>query len=122
MLAIWSIPKKDPLVNSVRSIIGGTLVLLSILGCSTQASDGGRSADTGKVLPTIQERLSQRVVTGTLVRQNGSEYVVREAEGSVERTVRVDQRTKLDPVTAGETVRIYITEDGRATTLQRIPK
>jgi hypothetical protein len=109
-------------VSSMRSIIGGGLILLSALGCGTRTSDGARSAETGMVLPTIQERLSQRVVTGTLVRQNGSEYVVREAEGSVERTVRVDQRTKLDPVTAGETVRIYITEDGRATTLQRIPK
>jgi hypothetical protein len=109
-------------VNSVRSIIGGTLVLLSVLGCGMRASDGAKSADTGKVLPTIQERLSQRVVTGTLIKQDGSEYVVREAEGAVERTVHIDQRTKLDPVTAGETVRIYITEDGRATTLQRIPQ
>ena len=97
-------------------IIVGTLMLLSALGCGMRMTN---AVESGRALPTNQERLSQRVVTGTLITKDGNEYVVRE-EGGVERTVHVDQRTKLDPVAAGEIVRIYITNDGHATTLQRV--
>ncbi len=107
-------------MSTVWSIIGGTLVVLSALGCGTGMTEVTKSVESGRALPTIQERLSQRVVTGTLVTMDGNQYVGMECEGGVERAVHIDQRTKLDPVTAGETLRIYITDEGHATTLQRI--
>ena len=107
-------------MNSARSIIGGALILLSTLGCGETANNGTRSVETGRVLPSIQERLTQRVINGTLIKKNGPEYVVKDAEGGVERMVHVDQQTNLDPVMTGETVRIYLTDEGHATTLQRI--
>ena len=106
-------------MHTVWSIIGAVLVC-GALGCGTRTPEVERSVESGKALPTIQERLSQRVVTGTLITKDGHEYVVREGEGGLERRVHVDQRTKLDSVTAGETVRIYITEEGHATTVQRV--
>ena len=107
-------------MSRVWSIIGGTLGILSALGCGTRIIEESKSVTSGGALPTIQERLSQRVVIGTVVVKDGAQYVVRETEGGIERTVHVDQRTKLDPVTSGEMVRIYITDEGHATTLQRV--
>ncbi len=107
-------------MNTVWSIIGGTLCILSALGCGTRMTEETKSVESGRALPTIHEHLSQRVVTGTLVTKDGTQYVVRETKGGAERTVHVDQRTKLDPVTSGEMVRIYITDEGHATTLQRL--
>jgi hypothetical protein len=101
-------------------MIGGTLGILSAFGCGTWMTEETKSVTSGGAFPTIQERLSQRVVTRTLVATDGTQYVVRVTAGGGERTVHVDQRTKLDPVTSGEMVRIYITDEGHATTLQRV--
>lgn len=122
MLRIYPAPHtRTTRMRKMQNLTGATLVLLSTLGCGARASDGG-SAEIHTVLPSIQERLSQRVINGTLIQTNGREYLVRDVEGGVERTVQVDQRTKLDPVATGETVRIYITDDNHATTVQRITK
>jgi hypothetical protein len=106
-------------MSTVWSIIVGTLGIVSALGCGTRMIQETKSVTSGGALPTIQERLSERVVTGTLIAKDGTQYVVREIGGG-ERRVHVDQRTKLDPVTSGEMVRIYITDEGHATTLQRV--
>ena len=104
----------------VRCLVGITLIMLMGSGCGTRAIEFQRPVESGKALPTIQERLTERVLTGTSITKNGNEYVVRDADAELERTVLVDQRTKLDAVATGETVRIYMTDEGQATTVQRV--
>jgi hypothetical protein len=104
----------------VWGIFGSMLVMLMGSSCGTRTMEFQRPVESGRVLPTIQERLTERVLTGTLITKNGNEFVVRDVDADLERTVLVDQRIKLDAVATGETVRIYMTDEGQATTVQRV--
>jgi Cu/Ag efflux protein CusF len=92
-----------------------TTVALSAtaLGCSQTASER-RSAS-----PTMGERIKQDSVTGR-VHDIGAKYVsIKETDGVTTR-VRVDDHTKMDRVAVGDQVKAYVSEDGYATTIQRV--
>ncbi len=75
--------------------------------------------------PTIDERLTQDTITGTLtrkegilIRKEGAYYYIRDDAGEVQK-IHVDKSTKLDKVVAGDLVKAYVTDQGHTTTLQR---
>ena len=82
-------------------------------GCSQTAAER-RAAS-----PTLGERIKQNSVTGK-VQDIGTKYVsIRESDGETRR-VRVDDQTKMDRVAVGDQVKAYVSEDGYATTIQRV--
>jgi hypothetical protein len=83
------------------------------LGCSKSAAER-RAAS-----PTLGERIKQDSVTGR-VQDIGAKYVsIKEQDGETTR-VRVDDHTKMDRVAIGDQVKAYVSEDGYATTIQRV--
>jgi hypothetical protein len=80
----------------------------------------GKEAD-----PTLEERLTQDTITGTLTRKEGTlmrkegEYYYIRDNGGVVQRIHVDKRTKLDKVRTGDLVKAYVTDQGHTTTLQR---
>lgn len=88
-------------------------VLLSAAGCAKNASER-RAAS-----PTMGERVSNESVKGR-VNEIGTRYVsIRNNDGE-SRRVRVDDKTKMDPLVVGDQVKAYVTEDGYASTIQRV--
>ena len=65
------------------------------------------------------ERISQESVKGR-VNEIGTKYVSIRNEDGEFRRVRVDDRTKMDLVAVGDHVKAYVTEDGYASTIQRV--
>ena len=77
------------------------------------------------VSPTIQERLTEDTITGTLTRKEGTlmrkegeYYYIKDNDGMVQR-IHVDKSTKSDTVITGDMVKAYVTDQGHTTTLQR---
>jgi hypothetical protein len=88
-------------------------VQLSAAGCAKNASER-RAAS-----PTMGERVSNESVKGR-VNEIGTRYVsIRNNDGE-SRRVRVDDKTKMDPLVVGDQVKAYVTEDGYASTIQRV--
>ena len=84
-----------------------------VLGCSKSASER-RAAS-----PTLGERIKQDAVTGR-VQDIGPKYVsIKEGDGETMR-IRVDDHTKMDRVAVGDDVKAYVSEDGYASTIQRV--
>jgi hypothetical protein len=86
---------------------------LTAAGCAKNASER-RAAS-----PTMGERISQESVKGR-VNEIGAKYVSIRNDDGESRRVRVDDRTKMDQVAVGDHVKAYITEDGYASTIQRV--
>lgn len=86
---------------------------LTVIGCAKNASDR-RAAS-----PTMGERISKDSVTGR-VNDIGSKYVSIKDKDGESRRVRVDDRTKMDQVAIGDQVKAYVSEDGYASTIQRV--
>jgi Cu/Ag efflux protein CusF len=85
----------------------------AVLGCSKSAAER-RAAS-----PTLGERIKQDAVTGR-VQDIGPKYVsIKESDGETTR-VRVDDHTKMDRVAVGDHVKAYVSEDGYASTIQRV--
>jgi hypothetical protein len=97
------------------------LVILAIVialpmmaaGCSKNAAER-RAAS-----PTMSERISKDSVKGR-VSDIGKSYVSIRNEDGESRRVRVDDRTKMDQVAIGDQVKAYVSEDGYASTIQRV--
>jgi hypothetical protein len=67
----------------------------------------------------MSERFSNDAITGR-VNDVGAKYVsIKEHDGD-SRRVRVDDNTKMDQVAVGDQVKAYVTEDGYASTIQRV--
>jgi Cu/Ag efflux protein CusF len=85
----------------------------AVLGCSKSAAER-RAAS-----PTLGERIKQDAVTGR-VQDIGPKYVsIKDGDGETTR-VRVDDHTKMDRVAVGDHVKAYVSEDGYASTIQRV--
>ena len=82
-------------------------------GCAKNASER-RAAS-----PTMSERLSKESVTGR-VNAIGARYVSIRNEQAESRRVRVDDETKMDQIAVGDQVKAYVSEDGYASTIQRL--
>lgn len=86
---------------------------LAAAGCAKNASER-RAAS-----PTMSERISKESVKGR-VNDIGAKYVsIRDDQGE-SRRVRVDDETKMDQIVVGDQVRAYVSEDGYASTIQRV--
>jgi hypothetical protein len=86
---------------------------LTAAGCAKNASER-RAAS-----PTMSERLSKESVTGR-VNAIGAKYVSIRNEQAESRRVRVDDETKMDQIAVGDQVKAYVSEDGYASTIQRL--
>jgi hypothetical protein len=98
----------------IYSMVAAIIAMnLMISGCAKNASER-RSAS-----PTMSERISKDSIKGR-VSEIGSKYVsIRDNDGE-SRRVRVDDHTKMDQVAVGDQVKAYVTEDGYASTIQRV--
>ena len=94
----------------LAAIVGMNLVMV---GCAKNASDR-RAAS-----PTMSERVSHDSVTGK-VSDIGAKYVSIKDRNGESRRVRVDDNTKMDQVAVGDQVKAYVTDDGYASTIQRV--
>jgi Cu/Ag efflux protein CusF len=94
-------------------ITTGMIANLSLMGCADTVVEK-RAAK-----PELRERIKQDAITGE-VTDVGAKYVaIRQMNGETMR-VRVDDNTKMDHVTAGDKVKAYVSDDGYASTLQRV--
>ena len=95
------------------ALVTTTALSAAAVGCSQTATER-RAAS-----PTLGERVKQDSVTGR-VHDIGAKYVsIKETDGVTTR-VRVDDHTKMDRVAVGDQVKAYVSEDGYATTIQRV--
>ena len=86
---------------------------LSVVGCSQNASE------KRAVSPTMAERIKQDSVTGR-VNGIGAKFVsIKDDSGEIRR-VRVDDKTKMDQVAIGDQVKAFVSDDGYASTIQRV--
>jgi uncharacterized protein YjdB len=104
-------------MNRIVGIVAITAVVTLGVG-SALAADPMKDKEAS---PTLSERLTKDAVTGTLMKIDGEQYVVRDKDGKLIR-MHVDKSTKLDKVIEGDKVKAYVTEDGHTTTLQRQEK
>ncbi|HKT35425.1 MAG TPA: hypothetical protein VJR03_11385 [Nitrospira sp.] len=100
----------------------GTTILLLALVMAVQmtASACAKNASERRAAsPTMSERISKESVKGR-VNDIGQKYVsIRSSDGE-SRRVRVDDHTKMDQVAVGDQVKAYVSEDGYASTIQRV--
>ncbi len=97
------------------SIIAAVAFNLSVVGCAQNVGEK-RSAK-----PNLSERISRDAVTGD-VKDVGKNYVsIRQDNGETTR-VRVNDHAVMDPVTEGDHVKAFVTDDGYASTIQRTPR
>lgn len=92
-----------------------TVVMMNLtaVGCTKNASER-RAAS-----PTMSERISNESIIGR-VNDIGARYVSIKENNGDSRRVRVDDNTKMDQVAVGDHVKAYVTEDGYASTIQRV--
>ncbi len=98
-----------------------TIMMLAILityqmtaaGCAKNASER-RAAS-----PTMSERISKESVKGR-VNELGKNYVSIRNDDGESRRVRGDDHTKMDQVAVGDQVKAYVSDDGYASTIQRV--
>jgi len=86
---------------------------LNSVGCAKNASEK-RAAS-----PTMAERLKQDSVTGR-VNEIGPKHISIRDEAGETRRFRVDDQTKMDQVSVGDRVKAFVSDDGYASTIQRV--
>ena len=100
-----------------QQVIGWALLGLATIVAPCEAA---LTADLqGEIALLEAETVTTAWVKGTLLRIE-KEYFVIEAEDGDQFIVHVDQRTRLEPVKTGDTVKAYITGTGLVETLQRV--
>ena len=102
-----------------------SMLVVGVLGSGLGMAYSADPIAEKEANPTIEERLTQDTVTGTvtrkegiLMRKEGEYYYIRDNGGVVQR-IHVDKSTKLDKVITGDLVKAYVTDQGHTTTLQR---
>ena len=95
------------------------VAMTTALGCSARSPTARDPMKYHEVSPTIWERLTERVVKGTLLKVQGERYLIEDHDG-IQIKVHVDETTNLDKVVEGDMVRAYLTDRSHVTTLQRV--
>jgi hypothetical protein len=97
------------------ALVGVALMAFSmnVMGCAKTASE--KRAAT----PTMGERIKQDAVTGRVSDVGTTHVSIRDTAGATRR-VRVDDQTKMDQVATGDLVKAFVTDDGYASTIQRV--
>ncbi|BFU96846.1 MAG: exported protein of unknown function [Nitrospira sp.] len=70
-------------------------------------------------VPTKGERVMQDAVTGQLSEMGSSHVSITQTGGHI-RHLRVDSQTKMDQIAKGDYVKAFVTDDGYASTIQRV--
>jgi hypothetical protein len=98
------------------------LAVIALVGCNLAVAACSQSATERRAAkPNFSERISRDAVTGD-VKDVGKNYIsIRQDNGEVLK-VRVNDNTKMDPVTEGDHVKAFVTDDGYASTIQRTPR
>ena len=100
--------------RSITVMLAAVIALQMIAaGCAKNASER-RAAS-----PTMSERISKESVKGR-VNEVGKSYVSIRNDDGESRRVRVDDHTKMDQVVVGDQVKAFVSEDGYASTIQRV--
>ncbi len=99
-------------------IITGLFAILIASGLSLSPVFAADPMKDREASPSIKERLTKDAVTGTLLKQDGEYYTIKDDDGAQHR-LHVDKSTKLDKVVEGDMVKAYVTDQGHVTTLQR---
>ena len=86
---------------------------LVLVGCSQTAVEK-RAAK-----PEFSERVQREAIKGE-VTNVGSNYVTIQTSNGETTRVRVNDKTKMDNVLKGDKVKAYVTDDGYASTIQRL--
>ena len=97
-------------ISMVMAVVGMSFIMV---GCAENVSEK-RAAS-----PTMSERIKQDSVTGR-VNGLGASHVSIKDDGGETTRVRVDDRTKMDQVAIGDQVKAFVTDDGYASTIQRV--
>ena len=100
-------------IGTVSIIIAAVGLNLSVVGCTQNASEK-RAAS-----PTMAERLKHDSVTGRVTDIGARHVSIKEDAGETMR-VRVDDQTKMDQVVIGDHVKAFVSDDGYASTIQRV--
>ncbi len=100
--------------------IGTMVLVLAVLALNVGITGCARNAAERRAAsPTMGERFKQDSVTGQ-VSDIGTKHVsIRDNDGELRR-VRVDDRTKMDQVAIGDQVKAYVSDEGYASTIQRV--
>ncbi|MBK9307906.1 MAG: hypothetical protein IPM58_12680 [Nitrospira sp.] len=94
------------------------IVVAGFVGSSMGMAFADDLVTDQEATPTIEERLTETTVKGTLMSIKGSYYSIKDNDGK-EHFLHVDLSTKLDVVRPGDKVKAYVTDQGHTTTLQR---
>jgi Cu/Ag efflux protein CusF len=94
-------------------VIAAVGLSVSMVGCAQNASNK-RAAS-----PTIGERIKQNSLTGR-VNDLGARHVSIKDDAGETTRVRVDDQTKMDQVAIGDQVKAFVSDDGYASTIQRV--
>lgn len=100
-------------MSTVVMLSAALALQMAAAGCAKNASER-RAAS-----PTMSERISKESVKGQ-VNDIGARYVSIKDKKGESRRVRVDDETKMDQVAVGDQVKAYVSDDGYASTIQRI--
>lgn len=100
-------------IGMMAIMIAAVGLNLSVFGCAQNASEK-RAAS-----PTMAERLKHDSVTGR-VNDIGARHVSIRDDAGETRRVRVDDQTKMDQVAIGDQVKAFVSDDGYASTIQRV--
>ena len=100
--------------TSIPVMLAAVIALqMTAAGCAKNASER-RAAS-----PTMSERISKESVKGR-VNDLGKNYVSIRNDNGESRRVRVDDHTRMDQVAVGDQVKAYVSDDGYASTIQRV--
>jgi hypothetical protein len=100
-------------ISTVAMLTAVIALQMTAVGCAKNASER-RSAS-----PTMSERISKESVKGR-VNELGKNYVSIRNDNGESRRVRVDDHTKMDQVAVGDQVKAFVSDDGYASTIQRV--
>jgi hypothetical protein len=100
-------------IGIIVLMIAAVGLSLSVVGCVQNASEK-RAAS-----PTMAERLKQDTVTGR-VNDIGARHVSIRDDAGETRRVRVDDQMKMNQVAIGDQVKAFVSDDGYASTIQRV--
>jgi len=100
-------------IGMMAMMVAAVGLNLSVIGCAQNASE--KRAAT----PTMAERLKQDSVIGR-VNDIGARHVSIRDDSGETRRVRVDDQTKMDQVAIGDQVKAFVSDDGYASTIQRV--
>ena len=91
---------------------------LALLGASLM-SCGKNAVERRAATPSFKEVLKQEPLTGEVVNIGRNYLSIRDLSGETVR-VPVDNGTKMDRIELGDTVTAYLSDSGRATTVERV--